>query len=64
MLSIGRPDNGARQLVGSSLKFIVGGVFVNGKMAISLAAAVMFHLASRQSCCFKVYKKWKTLKDK
>ena len=36
MLSIGCPDNGARWLVGSSLKFIVGGVFVNGKMAVSL----------------------------
>ena len=35
MLSIGRPDNGAQRLVGSSLKFIVDGVFVNGKMAVS-----------------------------
>ena len=35
MLSIGRPDNGARGLVGNSLKFIVDGVFVNGKMAVS-----------------------------
>ena len=35
MLSIGHPDNGAQRLVGSSLKFIVDGVFVNGKMAVS-----------------------------
>ena len=38
MLSISRPDNGARRLVGSSLKFIVDSVFVNGKMAVSSAA--------------------------
>ena len=31
-----RRDNGARRIAGSSLKFIVVGVFVNGKMAVSL----------------------------
>ena len=36
MLSMSRQDNGARRIAGSSLKFIVVGVFVNGKMAVSL----------------------------
>ena len=35
MLSIGCPD-GAWWLIGSSLKFIIGSVFINGKMAVSL----------------------------
>ena len=34
----GRPANGARRLVDSSLKFIVVSVFINGKMAVSLPA--------------------------
>ena len=37
MLSMSRRDNGARRIVGSRLKFIVVGVFVNGKMAVSSA---------------------------
>ena len=40
MLSISCPDNGARWLIGSSLKFIVGSVFVNGKMAVSLMSSI------------------------
>ena len=40
MLSIGRPDNGARWLIDSSLKFIVVDVFVNGKMAVSLTLSM------------------------
>ena len=50
MLSIGRPDNGARRLVGNSLKFIVDGVFVNGKMAIS-SAVLSFHGSNVYSAC-------------
>ena len=42
MLSISRPDNGARRLVGSSLRFIVGGVFINGKMVVSLTVCLIW----------------------
>ena len=41
MLLIG-PDNGAQRLIGSSLKFIVIGVFINGKMAVSLSHRLFF----------------------
>ena len=36
-----RWDNGARWFAGNSLKFSVGGVFVNGKMTVSLPITKM-----------------------
>ena len=45
-----RRDNGAQWFAGNSLKFRVGGVFVNGKMTISLSG----NIVSRH--CFGVFK--------
>ena len=39
--SMSRRDNGARWVADNSLKFRVNGVFVNGKMTISLAASAL-----------------------
>ena len=38
MLSMSRRANGARWFASNSLKFRVGGVFVNGKMTVSLSS--------------------------
>ena len=49
MLSMSRRDNGARWFTGNSLKFRVGGVFINGKMTVSLphSAAPTFQVLTK-----------------